>query len=615
MASIFEQTIVPKIPFSNFPLDETQLISHNFGQLVPVYLREVLPNDVFRLSMSANVDFAPMVAPMYHNCHLSVHFFFCPDRILFENFETFITGSEDGHALTTEAELARMPRQPGFFLKELQTLSVASSHTSKVGDTNVTEPNWQGTVLDYFGLPNNCGCRSNLINQSWTSEVISDIPLRAYWRVWYDYYRDENLQFDFPKPSTQGVQRATYYDFWRAWKGCSDIIDEGDWEVADVARALNYFNPFYRSFKKDYFTGALPSPQKGEAVTLNLGGSAPVTFAQSVRLSGGSTGTTPLVFGMDDNINNQADNALSIYHNGSILLNEGLVNNTEGDYNIAYIKGIFENANDSSKPAATVDLSRASAITVEALREAFAVQEILESLSLRGSRFVEFLRGNFGVTPDDYRLQRPQFLGGIVSPVAVQKVLQTSGYSGEDNRDMTGYAAGRAFSAAGGTVFRQRFKEHGYIIGIASVMPQAYYYQGIPRHFLRKDRFDYYLVQTAHLGEQPIENKELYFDPTDFGSHNNEVFGYIPRWAEYKISQNGIHGDFRGNLSYYHMARKFNARPTLSETFISTSNLQTRPFAVWQAENPNINHILWSEFYFRVVASRPIPYHSIPKVQ
>lgn len=596
MANIFEQTIVPQVPFSNFDLSETQIISHNFGQLIPVYIREVLPNDVFDMSCYSETEFAPMVAPMKQDCHLSVHFFYVPNRIIFDNWETFITGSEDGHALTTEVELARMPIMPHFNGSELADMLGAASLSSL-----------QGTIFDYLGLPNELSD----LEDDWSDFWISDLTLRSYFKIWYDYYRDENLQAEF----TVGGSTYTYYDFWRGWKSVSDLDDSSYSYDNEGYVALNGLMPFYRSNKKDYFMGALPSPQKGEAVTLNLGSTAPVTIPlQTVRIGEPSpAGLGGIGLQLSDDLTH--DTPFNVFGTTNMTGDGAILNIGDGENNVQ-VEEIFGTLmNQTSKAVQGVaDLSKASAITVEALREAFAVQEILESLSLRGSRYSEFLRGNFGVTPDDYKLQRPQFLGGLVTPVAVQHILQTSGYSGEDSRDMTGYAAGRAFAAAGSHVFRQRFKEHGFIIGIASCMPKQYYFQGVPRYLRRQDRFDYYMVQTAHLGEQAILNSEIYLD----GSHredNDLVFGFIPRWAEYKTSLNGIHGDFRGSLNYYHMGRIFNDTPTLSEEFISTRNVQTRPFAVWKSENPNINHLLWSSFFFKVTASRPVPYHSIPKVQ
>lgn len=609
MASIFEQTIVPKLDFSNFDESETNLLTCNFGQLIPCYVKEVLPNDVFTIGASAVVNFAPMVAPMYQDVNVSIHFFYCPDRILFDNFEQFITGAEEGYPLPEN----EIPTQPGLSISEwTELLNDHASYSS-----------WQGTLLDYIGLPSNLKGLSQAAGASdwYDNTIISDMVLRAYFKIWFDYYRDENLQVEFSDSENNQVR---YFKAWQQWRAVSDPFEEiatGDAE--DFMLLNNNFLPRYRAYRKDYFTACLPSPQKGEPVELALSGNAPVTFGNSAGqiFLGAPKGFTPFRDGIIAQLSSAPDSDAPISVNDAAITGDPSAQYLAaiGDTKAAELRGFlttaYEDKSQTKVLTGTADLSKASAVTVEQLREAFAVQEILESLSMRGSRYTEFLKGNFGVSPDDYKLQRPQFLGGLVTPVQVQQVLQQSGFSGEDSRDMTGYAAGRAFAGVGGRIFKQRFKEHGYILGIMSIMPKAYYYQGIPRHFLRKDRFDYYLPQTAHLGEQGVLNMELFFDPNQ-STKNENVFGYIPRWAEYKTSYNGIHGDFRGNLNYYHMAREFNSLtpPTLSQQFITTNNVPTRPFAVWQTENPTINHLCWVNLGFKVIASRPMPYHSVPKV-
>lgn len=589
MASIFEQTILPRLDFSNFPLKETQLISCNFGQLIPCYVREVLPNDVFTLKAIANVQFAPMIAPMMQDVTASIHFFYVPDRIIWDDFETFITGAEEGHTLKEED----IPAQAGFEVDTIRKLVVGEK-----------ELHVQGSLLDYFGLPN------ELENaRSGDDSNIEDYVLRSYFKIWYDYYRDENLQYSFLDMTSDPAEEVDYYQFWKAWRADGQYIDNN---TNRFWYAFNAFNPFYRSYRKDYFTACLPTPQKGEPVKISLASTAPVTIESgqiALRKADyqGTEAKGPLFHWDDDADNTQL--IQSVFKGGPDFSQSALQTQSSGA-ELTSITGALTTY-EGTPLNATADLRQASAVTVEQLREAFAVQEILESLSMRGSRFTEFLKGNFGVTPDDYRLQRPQFLGGIVTPVQVQQVIQQAGVN-DDAGQLTGYAAGRAFAAAGDRVFRTRFKEHGYIIGILSVMPKAYYYQGIPRHFRRRDRFDYYMPQTAHLGEQGVLNEELYF--TSNQAKNEAVFGYIPRWAEYKTSMNGIHGDFRGSLNYYHMARVFSGLPTLSKEFITTENVQPRPFAVWQEQRPNINHLIWAELYFDVTGSRPMPYQSIPKV-
>ena len=588
--SIFRKTVRKPIGFSTFPLGRTTLVGANFGELVPVFVQEVLPNDKFKVVGNANIEFAPMIAPMMHNVKASFHYFYVPDRLLFKDFETAFTGSRDGRSLPED----EVPEMPGFIP---QTPFPEAENVTKVADRMVAS-----SLFDYLEYPVSEDDQPDE-KLSTSSLWMSDLPLRAYFKIWYDWYRDENLQYK----NWDNDDFADYYEAWETW------FDNSLSYFDAINYCLPNLNVRHRSYKKDYFTAALPSPQKGEPVVLSLGDKAPVGVPSNNqnRLIGNFSLGQPY---MMSSLSGENLNALWVpFSEFQTTKMELASSNVNGSFietvNALTGQGRFD------IPANTLyaDLSQATQVTINELRTAFAVQRILEAINLGGSRYNEYLLGQYGTAPTDLRLNRPQFLGGWHTQVAVQKVLQNDlPYEEGSQFNQVGYAAGRSFAAGTSHIFNQEFKEPGYIIGLMSIMPQAAYSQGLPRHLSRKTRWDYYNPNLAYLGEQAILNKELYISGDD--SVDNATFGFMQRFAEYRTAYNTIHGDFRGSLDYYHMYRKFTDTPVLSEDFILTNSVDARPFAFWQA-NSNVNQLIWAEINHGVMASRPMPYNPMPELR
>ena len=326
---------------------------------------------------------------------------------------------------------------------------------------------------------------------------------------------------------------------------------------------------------KDYFTSALPWAQRGEQLTIPLSGSAPITAdGTQTTFKVKSSGLPP------------SDDALSTSMSK-------LANTLDGDL-------MFNNT------GLETDLSNVSASTINELRQAFSIQKWLEKNARGGSRYVEQILSHFGVHSSDARLQRPEYLGGGKTPVVISEVLQNSAST---ENSPQGQMVGHGISVGNTNEFRARFEEHGFVIGIMSIIPRTSYQNGLPRVFQKYDKFDYFFPDLAHLGEQSVKKSELFLNTSKFldDPENSGTFGYQPRYAEYRFVNDSVHGDMAGNLDFWHMGRKFTSLPPLNGSFVQSDPTQ-RIFAV---EDPT-EHKLIVQTYCNFQAIRPLPKFGTP---
>lgn len=545
---LFSQIPATNIPRSVFDRSHNVKTTFNSGYLVPFYVDEVLPGDSFKLDASLFARLATPIVPFMDNVYLETFFFFVPNRLLWDHWQAF-----NGEKIN--------PNDSTDYLVPQATATNAQNLS----------------LWDYMGLPTNVANKLS----------VSALPFRAYYRIWNEWFRDENLQ----DSDNVGLQTND--------------------ETLDVTSLM----PLRRGKRHDYFTSCLPWPQKGPGVEISIGGSADVSILSS-------TGPFTLQTQADIplNHNSQAYNipkgsSFSPLYSFSFGVGPiGLARASNSSASLGSIQGpgIYQGEDDPSKPVNLVipelkgsaNLASATPISINDLRQAFQVQRLYERDARGGTRYTEILRSHFGVVSPDARLQRPEYLGGSSTRININPVQQTSGTT-----DTSPQGNLAAFGVAGDVFhgFSKSFVEHGIIVGLVNVRADLTYQQGVPRMWSRKGRFDYYWPALAHLGEQAVLNKEIFAQGS---ADDDKVFGYQERWAEYRYFPGQITGKFRStdpqSLDVWHLAQKFDTLPTLSKQFIEDNPPIERVVAV--QDEPQF----LLDSYIRLKCARPMPVYSVP---
>lgn len=542
---------------SRFARPFTHKTTINAGDLVPIFWDEVLPGDTFDLDVSFVARMLTPVVPVMDNCFIDLYHFFVPNRLL---SSVIVSNSSN----TNDWETFMGANKSGFWARSTETVLRSIKFYG-------CEPN---SVAQYLGLP-----IYDVANNPSGGEVLCNvnaIPFACYNLIYNEWFRDQNLIA--PIPLDNGFGKSVIC-------GGSTVTGFSYGGNYGIAGSILKASKFH-----DYFTSCLPAPQKGDSVLLPLGDTAPVIARPTTHEI---DEFTPITF---NTIVGQAFANKPLIIKGDSKLSTGTqeVEPMSSGYDVPAPNNLY------------ADLTNATAATVNQLRQAFAVQRLLEKDARGGTRYFEMLKAHYGTAPEDLIIQRPEYLGGTRVPINVDQVLQTAPTNDVSPLGFTG-----AFSNTGNKSkgYIKSFTEHGVVMTIAVIRNSQSYCQGIPRSFTRFNRFDYYFPVFANLGETPVKKSEIFADI----SGSDDVFGYQEAWAEYRYRPNLVSGYMAPtsgdkSLASWTYCNNFASKPVLNKAFIEQNKENIGDTLV----QPTTKTQFVCDFFFDLKCTRPMPVYSIP---
>lgn len=516
---------------TRFNRDQTILTTFDAGKLIPYFVDEVLPGDTFQVDTTAIIRMSTPKYPVMDDAFIDFYYFYTPDRILWDNFKHFMGEVEETPWMPTKA----------YAVPQI-----------KINGTDAKPAPDERSILDYMGVPTK-------IKKPFT---INALPIRAYVKIWNEFFRDENVD-------NAAVLKSDDADVTYKFDAEATETLEKDLQNAVLGGNLLPVNKYH-----DYFTSCLPYPQRGPEVALPMQGNAAVSLYDNQQLTQKKP-TTEYLF-LNSTSKDFTGGPTPLITNWPTANNKGYP---------ALINGASDvNGTKQNDGYLGADLSTVTAATINDLRQAVAVQQYYEELSRGGSRYREQVQALWDVTISDKTVQIPEYLGGGRYQVNVNQIIQTSGQQNENSTPL-GETGAVSVTPIRESSFTKSFEEHGFVIGVACVRHNRSYQQGLERFWSRKDRLDYYVPQFANLGEQPVKKKEIMLTGN---ATDEETFGYQEAWADYRMKPNRVSGLMRSNatgtLDFWHYADIYSTVPTLSQEWMAEGKAEIARTIIVQNE-------------------------------